>query len=436
VNYKPGKMRSTRRDLMFGMGAGIFAVSGFAVPSYSTSRPKLVVIGAGPGGAITANLLATIAPGRFEITLVEAAPRYLTPFLSNSALAHLRPIESVIHDYNTLGDRVDIKIVNDRVVAIDRSTRVVRLAGGMDLAYDRLVAAPGVSFRGERIEGYDDQTMPHAWGGEAQLRNLFGRLSDMEDGGVFAIATPPHPHRCSVAAYERATQVAGYFKAKKPNSKILILDANPNFVMQGLFENAWADNFDEMIEWIPPDMHGGVDRVDAKLMTISTDIEEFEVNVANVIPPQTAARFLIDAGLAGKNGYCPISGQTMASLSDPYIHIVGDSADSVVMSRSASSAAVQAVIAAGSILRELLNKTIPETELVATCWAILGDSDAIKLKERYKVEDDVIGIAEREVSNVDDTVAIRQAEAAGVKAWYEKMIAKMYLDGNYDLRAE
>ena len=52
----------------------------------------------------------------------------------------------------------------------------------------------------------------------------------MPDGGVYAITIPEAPYRCPPGPYERASLIAHYLKAKKPRSKLIVLDANPNVV--------------------------------------------------------------------------------------------------------------------------------------------------------------------------------------------------------------
>lgn len=55
------------------------------------------------------------------------------------------------------------------------------------------------------------------------------------------------PYRCPPGPYERASLVAAYFKANKPRSKVLILDANPDVTSKGpLFKKAWAELYPDM----------------------------------------------------------------------------------------------------------------------------------------------------------------------------------------------
>ena len=158
-------------------------------------RARVVVIGGGVGGATTAKYLA-LSSEALDVTLVEPKARYTTCFFSNLYLAGLRSLESLTHGYETLAQRYGVNVVHDSVTAINPAARNVSLEGGAKLSYDRIVLAPGISFKAGAIDGYDDaatQIMPHAWTAGPQTRLLRQQLESMEDGGVFVLVAPPGP---------------------------------------------------------------------------------------------------------------------------------------------------------------------------------------------------------------------------------------------------
>ena len=80
--------------------------------------------------------------------------------------------------------------------------------------------------------------MPHAWKAGAQTMLLRQQLEAMDDGGLVVIVAPPaNPFRCPPGPYERASLIAHYLKAKKPKSKLLVLDAKDAFSKQSLFQD-------------------------------------------------------------------------------------------------------------------------------------------------------------------------------------------------------
>ncbi len=69
-----------------------------------------------------------------------------------------------------------------------------------------------------------------------------------------------------------------------------------------------------MVEWMGPDVHGGIKNVDVKAGKVETDLDTFEGALLNIIPAQQAGAIALDAGLADDKGFCPI---------DPDFHALG-----------------------------------------------------------------------------------------------------------------
>ena len=118
------------------------------------------------------------------------------------------------------------------------------------------------------------------------------QLTDMADGGVYAISIPKVPYRCPPGPYERACMVAAYLKEAKPRSKVLVLDANPEIQSKkALFERAFAQHYKGILEYRPnaelKEVAGNV----AKL-----EFEDVKADVLNVVPPQRAADLARNAG--------------------------------------------------------------------------------------------------------------------------------------------
>lgn len=309
----------TRRD--FGAMAGATGLTTVFSPrvSRSQSKARIVVIGGGVAGATVAKYLAASAR-TLDVTLVEPKHQYTTCFFSNLYLGGLRSLESLTHGYETLAQRYGINIIHKSATTIDPAAKIVSLQSGAKLFYDRLVVAPGISFKYGTIEGYDEvaaETMPHAWNAGPQTRLLRQQLQSMEDGGVFLIVAPPNPFRCPPGPYERASLVAYYFKQYKPRAKILILDAKDNFFEQDLFQDAWQRHYPGMIEWLPAQFTGGIKAVDVRSRAAITASDTFKAAVANIIPPQMAGQLAQKSGLADQSGWCPVHPMTFEVEASP-----------------------------------------------------------------------------------------------------------------------
>ena len=314
-----------RRTVMKG-AAGALAAA-LAAPAIAQGRPRIVVIGGGPGGATCAKyLVRDNAP--LDVTLIEANPTYVTPFTSNLYLGGLKPFETLEFGYDKIAAR-GVRLMFDTVVGIDRDARLVRTRKGDKVSYDRMVISPGIDFVWDFVPGYSEAAsgrLPHAWHGGAQFQLLKRQLDALEDGATIVVVAPPNPYRCPPAPYERVSMMAHALKARGVKARIVILDAKDHFAMQPLFEDGWERYATGMVEWQDPKIDGGIKAIDARAMTVTTDLEVHKAALINVIPPQIAGRLGRDAGLGDDSGYCPVDAGTMRSLKDPNIHVIGDAA--------------------------------------------------------------------------------------------------------------
>ena len=192
-------MTSSNRREFLTQAAALIAASGLPVPALAQAKPKLVVVGGGPGGATIAKYVARDSNGAVEVTLVEPLRQFITCFHSNLYLGGFRGWESMLHSYDALASKYGVKLVHQAAQAIDRDKKSVRLADGTQLAYDRLVVAPGIDLKFESVPGYSEaaaQIMPHAWKPGPQTQLLKRQLDAVEDGGVIVMVAPPNPYRC------------------------------------------------------------------------------------------------------------------------------------------------------------------------------------------------------------------------------------------------
>jgi NADPH-dependent 2,4-dienoyl-CoA reductase/sulfur reductase-like enzyme len=416
----------TRRE--FGIIAGAAAGS-LAAPAIAQGKPKLVVIGGGPGGATVARYVAKDSKGAIDVTLVEANATHTTCFFSNLYLAGLRTFDSITHSYNMLSSDYGINVVKGFAIGVDASRRTVSLAGGEKISYDKLVVAPGIDFKFEAYEGYGDavtSTITHAWKAGPQTQVLKRQLEAMDDGGVFVIAPPPNPFRCPPGPYERISMVAHYFKQHKPKSKIICVDAKDKFSKQGLFQEGWDAHYDGMIEWLPLKITGGVKAVDVKGMALHTGGDTIKGDVINVIPPQKAGNIAIAAGLANESGWCPIDPFTMASTRAPNVYVIGDSSIAAAMPKSGFSANSQAKSCAMAVRHELTGSKAFDPRYSNTCWSLISPDNAVKVGASYKATAEKIAKTDGFISKAGEEAALRAATTKEAFGWYDGITADIF----------
>jgi sulfide dehydrogenase [flavocytochrome c] flavoprotein chain len=432
-------MKITRRGFVKGAGAAT-AIGLIGTPYLALgASKKVVVVGGGTGGATAAKYLRMADP-TIEVTLIEANKDYYTCYMSNEVLSGERTIDAIKFGYTGLGKH-GVKVVNDRVTAIDGVAKTVKTAGGQSFPYDRCIVAPGIDFKWDSIEGYDEkvaENIPHAWKAGSQTLTLRKQLEAMKDGGTVIIAPPPNPFRCPPGPYERASQIAHYLKHNKPKSKILILDAKSKFSKQALFVQGWKalygyESDNAMIEWRPSaqgSKDSAVVKVDPDTLSVTTGFDEtIKGDVLNIIPPQKAGKIAFAAGLTNDSGWCPVNLHTFESTLHKDVHVIGDAAIATGMPKSGYAANSEAKVCAASVAA-LLNGQEPGTPAyVNTCYSIVGEDWGISVAAVYKLAEDgskIISVSGG-LTPIDATPEMRAREVAYAHSWFNNITHDIFM---------
>lgn len=421
----------TRREIVAGLAAlPLFGAAG----ARAASSARVVVVGGGAGGATVAVTLKRAVP-LLDVTLIEPEQDYTSCFHSNHYLGGFVPVERITHGYSGLS-ALGITLVRDRAVGFDFSNREVRTEGGASIGYDRLLVAPGIGFKKDGIEGYDDaarEVMPHAWSGGVQVRALRSQIEAMEDGGLVVIAPPRNPYRCPPGPYERACLIAHHLKISKPRSKVIVIDPKMTYSKQAVFEEGIAKYYKGVLEvHLTNDLDDmALQRVDARtgeLVTKSGDV--FKAAVANVIPDQTAGKIALDAGLTDKSGWCPVELSTFRSTLAEHVYVVGDAAVAADMPKSAYSASDQARAVAGHILADLTDTPRPPAVYRNTCWSMLAPDDSVWIGADYAPGEfrgrPVLVPRDSFISAPGERASVRKATYDGGIAWYQTLTDEMF----------
>lgn len=398
-------------------GAALLMAPAFA----KGAAGKVVVIGGGFGGATAAKYIKRRNPA-IDVTLVEPVKTYYTCPFTNLYFGGLRTFEQQGHGFDELRS-LGVKVVHELASGIDASAKTVTLADGTPLPYDKLLLSPGIDFRWNAIEGYDEAASlraPHAWKAGEQTRLLKKQLEAMPDGGTFLMVAPANPFRCPPGPYERVSMVAHYLKHNKPKSKILILDAKDAFSKQGLFQAGWKRFYGDLIEWVPLAKDGKVVRVDAGTLSVESEFGELhKADVLNVIPPQKAGAIAYSAGVTNESGWVPVKHQTFESELVPDIYVVGDATVAAPMPKSGFSANAQAKVAAAAIVNALAGRPAADASFANTCYSLIAPDYGISVAHTYQLKDGKIAEASGGVSPADASDSFRKLEAEYGESWYK-----------------
>lgn len=422
----------SRRDFikLVGVASAASAV-GWPLIASGKKGGRVVIIGGGFGGASCAKYLRKM-DSSITVTLVEREVNFVTCPFSNAVLGGLYNMDFITHDYNALRNKWGVKVIQDDAVSVDAAAHKVKLAGGKTLKYDRLVVSPGIDIRWNALTGYDEaasELAPHAWKAGPQTALLRKQLEAMKDGGMVVITSPANPFRCPPGPYERACMIAHYLKQKKPRSKVLILDAKDGFAKQGLFVDGWNKLYPGMIEWVKGTAGGMIDRVDAKTKTVyPTFGDAVKADVLNVVPPQSAGAIALKAGLANKDGWCPIDQRTFESTMHKDVHVLGDASIAGAMPKSGFAASSQAKVCATAIVASFGGIEMPAPSYVNTCYSLVGPEYGISVAAVYRLDDGKItGVKDAGgVSPKDADEEFRRKEARYAEGWYRSIMSDIF----------
>ncbi|MEJ2292538.1 MAG: FAD-dependent oxidoreductase [Deinococcales bacterium] len=162
---------------------------------------RIVIIGGGPGGTITANHLAEglageIRAGKVEVTLLTDQQVYKPGFLylafGLEAPEHIRrPVRDLVSPY------VDVRV--ERVTKVDTEQRQVMVEGGGSHPFDQLVLASGTRLDPAATPGLAEAG--DWFYDEAAAQRLHDKLEALEKGRI-VVSVIGVPHMCPVAPLE------------------------------------------------------------------------------------------------------------------------------------------------------------------------------------------------------------------------------------------
>lgn len=369
---------------------GLGACATTSIPS----KAKVVVIGGGYGGATAAKYVRLLSDHKIDVVLIEPGDSFISCPISNLVLGGSKQLADITTPYTGLSRNHGVTLVKDMATSVDTAKKTVTLARGATISYDKLVVSPGVDIQLGSIEGlaaaHAAGQVLHAWKAGPETVALRRQLEAMPDGGVYAITIPEAPYRCPPGPYERACQVAWYFKNAKPRSKVLILDANPDVTSKGaLFKKVWAEQYKGIVEFRGQHKLTGLD---ARTGTLKFEVQDdVKASVLNVVPPQRAGLVAVNAGLANQqsNRWVGVNYQTFESTAAKDVFVIGDAIQiAPAMPKSGHMANSHAKVAAAAIVAQLSGwQANPKPMLTNTCYSFVDNKNVVHVASVHEYID-------------------------------------------------
>lgn len=403
------RRRALLRLLAAASGAALVP-SAFAAAG-GAPKARVLIVGAGVGGATAAKYLRMFDPG-IEVTVIEKNSHYTRPYGSSEVLTGAITMDDLCVSYEPMKKR-GVRLVQDTAVALDGVRKEVTCKSGKKFSYDFLIVAPGVELLYEKYPGLTeeiaDTKITCGWIPGKQTALLREQLLAMPEDGTVLLCPPPNPYRCPPGPYERAALITEWTGRHKPRAKVIVADPKNGFTADITMLLAWNHLYGFMppepfrtklaghlkdprpdcrLSWITKNDGGTVKEVDAKNMTVTTEgAGTIKADVITIIPPMRAGRIATDMGLTDQTGFCPIDRRTFESTVVKSVYVLGDSSIADAMPKSGFSANTQAKVAARAIVETVNGRPIPEPAWSNTCYALASDEWGMFVADVFRLVD-------------------------------------------------
>jgi sulfide:quinone oxidoreductase len=352
---------------------------------------NIVILGAGTGGTILANMLSSkLNLKEWAITVIDKEdehhyqPGYLfIPF----RLYGYENREDVARPITEKLPKT-AHFAQAEVTLIDHRNKRVETTNG-SFEYDWLVSTMGCHTQPDEVDGLADVIGSN---GVHTFYTLDGALKaqqaldDMQSGKL-VINICDMPIKCPVAPIEFAFLADYYFHLKGVRDKIDITLVTP---FSGAFTKPNANRIlsniaaDKNINIVPDFSIESVNAADKRINSFEKERIDYDLLVC--IPPNLGPRVLDESGLADGTGYALTDPRTLKAKKADFIYIMGDNSN-VSTSKAGSVAHFEAETVIENLEREMQGeKPIPSFDGHANCYIESGYHKALLLDFNYDVE--------------------------------------------------
>lgn len=379
----------SRRNLLklLGSASAFSAIPNLGFAATPATACRVVIVGAGFGGATAARYLRLWGGDKVSVTLVDANATHDSCILSNLVVTGAMTMNQIMLDLSVLQTSYGVNLVQGLATTVDAIARTVTVqsAGGLiELPYDKLILSPGIDFI-TPPGSYDATLTPHAWVAGKQTTLLRDQIATLKKGDTFVMNIPKAPYRCPPGPYERACVIADIILRKKLKGKVIVLDANPGITAEPVnFGNAFTKTFKGIVDYRPNSVISSINSVNR---SVTTSRGVIKGKVLNYLPEMKAGGIVAAAGLLDAGGrWAAVDPLTYASLKNPDIHVLGDS-QATAQPKSGTMANAQAKVCADAILRAISgNPPDPQPMTTSACYSPITNNTASWLTASYQYD--------------------------------------------------
>ena len=352
-------------------------------------RHRIVILGGGTGGTLTANRLQRVYGDEAEILVVDRDDSHVyQPGLLFVPFGLAEPDEIVRSRRAQLRDGIGFLLAEVDRVEIEANT--VHLTNGDMLPYDVLVVASGSVLVPEETEGltgpgWGERTFTfYTLGGASALRDALARF----ERGRLVVNMVDLPIKCPVAPLEFAFLADWYLRERGVRDDVALTFVTP---LDGAFtkpiasENLGALLAEKDIGLETEFATGRVEGATGKL--VSWDEREVQFDLLVTIPLHAGAPFVARSeGLGDELGFVPTDPHTLQSNAAPNVFAIGD-ATNVPTSKAGSVTHFEGDTLVENIRRFLDGSPLEQSfDGHANCFIETGFHKALLIDFNYQVE--------------------------------------------------
>ena len=351
---------------------------------------RILILGGGVGGTLTANLLVKrlrrqLDRGEVSISVVDATGNHVyQPGFMYIAMGGERAERLRRPERGLLDKRVSLLV--GEVTRVDEESRTVWFSDGQRIGYDYLVIATGARIVPEALEHFDAEAH-HFYTAEAASR--LRQALDAFTGGRIVIAIAGMPYKCPPAPLEVSFLIESELRERGLRSRSELHFCSPigrAFTIESVSAMATP-----ILEQKGIELHTffNVEAIDPeRKVVMSLEGEELGYDLLILVPPHRGQQFLIDSGLApAPGGWLPTDRHTLRVQGQRDVWALGDATD-LPLSKAGSTAHFEAPVVAEGIVAALVGRD-PQGKHASyegrvMCFFEVGDGKGTLLRFDYE----------------------------------------------------
>jgi sulfide:quinone oxidoreductase len=351
---------------------------------------RILILGGGVGGTLTANLLVKklrpqLRAGEVSITVVDQTGQHTyQPGFMYIAMGGERSENLQRPERGLLDPRVTLVV--GEIKKVDEKRRLVHLADGERIGYDHLVLATGSRIVPEAIEHFETEA-EHFYTAEAALK--LRQALDAFTGGRIVIGIAGMPYKCPPAPLEVAFLIEAELRQRGLRETSELHFCSPigrAFTIESVSEMATP-----ILERKGIELHTffNVEAIDAERHVVeSLEGEELAYDLLILVPPHKGQQFLIDSGLApASGGWLPTDRATLQVGGRSNVYALGDATD-LPLSKAGSTAHFEAPVVTERIVAAVEGREVDRMRGdylgKVMCFFEIGDGKGTLLQFDYE----------------------------------------------------